>query len=213
RFGHPPSGHRVLAPPPRLLGPEQVGEPARGHGDEPAARVVRHALLRPPQGRRQQRLLDRVLGRVEVAVAAHDRAEDLRRQLTQQDLGQTISSALPWMGRTSTYHSSRAACPGCGAPASRAAISVARSKLSHSTIVYPARTSFVSAYGPSVTTGTPSSSRIRRVCTGEFSPWASTNSPDSTSSPFHFSMNACMAPISSGVQAALPSTGLPVIRS
>ena len=46
-------------------------------------------------GGREQRLLDGVLGGVEVAVPAHERAEDLRRQLAQQVLDtRTARSAL-----------------------------------------------------------------------------------------------------------------------
>ena len=57
-----------------------------GDRDQPAARVVRDAVARPLRGGREQRLLHRVLGGVEVPVAAHQRAEDLRRQLAQQVL-------------------------------------------------------------------------------------------------------------------------------
>jgi hypothetical protein len=38
------------------------------------------------RGGREQRLLDGVLGRVEVAIPANERAKDLRRQLAQQVL-------------------------------------------------------------------------------------------------------------------------------
>ena len=88
--------------------------------------------------RREQRLLHRVLGRVEVPVAAHQRAEDLRRQLAQQVLGGVSrhgdaqipsSSTESTIGRTSTYS------PSASGLTSWAAISVARSKLAHSTIV------------------------------------------------------------------------------
>ena len=48
---------------------EVIGHAPRGDLDQPAARVVGHALARPLQRRREQRLLDRVLGRGEVAEA------------------------------------------------------------------------------------------------------------------------------------------------
>ena len=90
RAGGPagPGGRRgVLA---RAGGPARCGlvdQPPGGDGDQPAARVVRHAVGGPLRGRGQQRLLDGVLARVELAVAADQRAEDLRRQLAQQVLG------------------------------------------------------------------------------------------------------------------------------
>lgn len=92
---------------------------------------------------REERLLGGVLGRVDVAVAPDQRTEDLRSERAQQDLDvgaddgrgfQPSSSA--WdstMGRTSAYARSRTSA-GAGICARRAAISVARSKLSHSTI-------------------------------------------------------------------------------
>jgi hypothetical protein len=80
--------------------------------------------------------------------------------------------------------------------------------------LYPASTSWVSAYGPSVTTGTPSLSPCtRRVCTGAVNPCASTNSPDSTSDSFHLPMNSDMACGSSGDQAGEPGLALPAIAS
>jgi len=41
-------------------------------------------------GGRQQRLLDGVLGSVEVAIPANERAKDLRRQLAQQVLDRVV---------------------------------------------------------------------------------------------------------------------------
>src|SRR5438128_6022755 len=49
-------------------------------------RVIWHALLRPLLRRRDQRLLDGILGRVEMAVTPDDGAQGLRRQLAQQVL-------------------------------------------------------------------------------------------------------------------------------
>jgi hypothetical protein len=48
-------------------------------------------------GRREERLLDRVLGGVEVAGSARERAEDLRRQLAQQvlEVALNVQRALP----------------------------------------------------------------------------------------------------------------------
>src|SRR5215475_12694183 len=85
------SGHLLrcpfLASPPCVLAPQLIGQTTSADGDQPAAGIVRDALRRPLQGRREERLLDSVLGKVEVAIAAHERAEDARRELTQQVLG------------------------------------------------------------------------------------------------------------------------------
>ena len=96
---------------------------------------------------------------------------------------------------------------------SRVAISVARSKLSHSTIQYPASTSSLSAYGPSVTTGAPCWIRIRRARAGPVSPRVSTSSPDSASSRLNDSMNVPSAAKSAPVQPGSPAAGLPAIAS
>jgi hypothetical protein len=69
--------HRLLAPPAGALAAELVDEPPRRDGDEPAARVLRHADERPARRRGDERLLHGVLGQVEAAVAAHERAEHL----------------------------------------------------------------------------------------------------------------------------------------
>ncbi len=89
-----------------------------------AARVVRDAVGRPLRGGREQRLLDRVLGRVEMPVAPHHRAEDLRRQRAQQVLDRGVRhggrlraparSGTSAIGRTSTYHSWQRRASGCG---------------------------------------------------------------------------------------------------
>ena len=53
---------------------------------QPGHWLLQHAVPRPAGRGGHQRLLDGVLGRIEVAVAAHDGAEDPRRQLAQQVL-------------------------------------------------------------------------------------------------------------------------------
>jgi hypothetical protein len=65
-----------------VLGKQAVHRP-----DQPATRIVRHPGPRPLPGRREQRLLYGVLGRVETAVPPHQRAQDLRRVPAQQVLG------------------------------------------------------------------------------------------------------------------------------
>ena len=90
----------VLPPPAGLVAAQEVGQAARRDGDQPGARVVGAAVARPLLRGRQQRLLDRVLAGVEVAVAPDQRAEDLRHQRAQQVLG----------GRTAGHRSEAASC-------------------------------------------------------------------------------------------------------
>ena len=164
---------------------------------------------RPLRGGGEQRLLHRVLGGVEVPVAPDQRAEDLRRQPAQQVLDALTRSRraqisrlgrrLSTIGRTSAYRSSARACSGRGRVASRAAISVARSKLSHSTIhvagehllglgVRP-----VGHHRDAVLQPRPAGCAPAPPGRG-----SSTSSPDSTSSLLNVSMNARIAAKSSG---------------
>ena len=85
--------HR-LATPPRQLRAELVGHAPGRHLDQPAARVVRHALGRPLHRRRDQRLLHRVFSRREIAEAPDDGAEHLRRQVAQQVLPSESHAAV-----------------------------------------------------------------------------------------------------------------------
>ena len=100
--------------------------------------MISHALgssgtpsSRPLRGGGEQRLLDGVLGGVEVAVATHERAEDLRRQPAPQVLGagrqrsHLLVPDAPMIGRTSTAANR--------ASGKRAAISSARSGVAQST--------------------------------------------------------------------------------
>jgi hypothetical protein len=72
--------------PARALASMLVDQPAGGGRQEPAIGVVGDAVPRPVVGGGDQRLLDGVLGGVEVARAAGERAKDLRRQIAQQVL-------------------------------------------------------------------------------------------------------------------------------
>ena len=99
--------------------------------------VRRDTLLRPLHRGRQQRLLQRVLAGVEVAVMADERTETRRRQTSQQGLDLAVDAAVdvahisrPAVSitdRTST-RSSSARAAGIMAATARA-----RSRLSHST--------------------------------------------------------------------------------
>jgi hypothetical protein len=81
--GHIPLRRELLPAPPGLLLPDLVDEPPVRSLDQPPARVVRPPVPRPGACRRDQRLLDGVLGGGEVTRAPYQRAEDLRRQLPQ----------------------------------------------------------------------------------------------------------------------------------
>ena len=84
-----------------------IGHAPRGDLDQPAARVVGHALARPLQRRREQRLLHRVLGGGEVAEAPDDRAEHLRRELAQQVLARAVQSSRRHMSTGGALITSR----------------------------------------------------------------------------------------------------------
>src|SRR4249919_227319 len=88
---------QALALPPGLLASPLVDHPPRGGLDEPAARLRRNTVLRPVQSSCHERFLDSVLGSLEVAVPANERAEDLRRQLAQQvlDAGRYVQRSPP----------------------------------------------------------------------------------------------------------------------
>ena len=89
----------------RLVAAQQVGELAAGYPDQPGQRVVRETVTGPLGRGGDEGLLRRVLGQVEVPVAAGDRAEDLRRQAAQQVLFRRFqrqrSSLESAIGRTS----------------------------------------------------------------------------------------------------------------
>ena len=71
---------------PRLLAAHVVDQAATRGALQPPARVRRDALARPVIGGGDERLLDGVLGRVEIARAVGERAEDLRREGAEQVL-------------------------------------------------------------------------------------------------------------------------------
>ena len=132
----------LLAPPTGLVAAQLVDQPPRRHGHQPRLRARRPALRRPLHGGRDESVLHRVFARVEVAVAADEAGEDLRRQPADQ----------LQVGRVDTHMSTFASCssgftstPTLPAAGFRAAISRARSRFSQSTIVKLARYSLASA--------------------------------------------------------------------
>src|SRR5882757_2542910 len=95
RVVHLGGEHRLLTPPPRAVTAPRVRQPPRPHRQQPCSRVVRHPLGRPLLGRGQQRLLHRVLTRVELAVPTRQHGQNLRRQLAQQALHLTTHTSTP----------------------------------------------------------------------------------------------------------------------
>lgn len=95
--GHDPLPEDALSVAARLLGAQQFGQPAPGHGDQPPFGVVRHAITRPLDRSSEERFLDGVPGEAEIAVTAHQRPKDLRRQLAHQvlELGGVHGAAQP----------------------------------------------------------------------------------------------------------------------
>jgi hypothetical protein len=79
-------GREGFAPSPGQRAAEMIGHAPGGDLDQPAARIVGHALFGPLHGRREQRLLNGILGGEEVAEAPDHGAENLRRKLAQQVL-------------------------------------------------------------------------------------------------------------------------------
>ncbi len=118
RFPHGQFGHSgfLLASAPCLIGAEQVDHPAVSDPDEPAARVLGHAVGRPRPARRQQRLLYRVLGDVEAAEAPHQRAEHLGRFGAEQGLD--VRGRARTVVHRPVWHAGRAA-PRGGRPVMR----------------------------------------------------------------------------------------------
>ena len=88
--GRRPQLVEALALGPGPLGPHLIDQPTGGHGGQPGVRAVGNALRRPLLVRRQQGLLQRVLGGVEVAVPPHQGREDLWRVGPPQVLGELV---------------------------------------------------------------------------------------------------------------------------
>jgi hypothetical protein len=76
--------------PARQLPAQVIGHAPPRHLNQPGARIAGKAFPRPLNGRRDQCLLNRVLGGGEVAKTADNRAEHLRREFAQQMLGSVV---------------------------------------------------------------------------------------------------------------------------
>src|SRR5262249_22837515 len=143
-------GRGLLAPAPGLLAAELIGGPADRRLDQPTARIGRHTVLGPVRGGREQRLLHGILGHAEIADPCYDHAEDLRRERAQQviDAWPFAHTSVPVIDPI-TSRTVIGCCsgtpPGAGTAETLAAISMARSRDSTSTIWNPASSSLYSA--------------------------------------------------------------------
>ena len=93
--------------------------------------IVGHSRVGPLHGGGQHGLLDRVLAPLELPVPAHQRPEDLRRQLPQQVLGYGRGHASNGPAANITCRTSTPS-PGIAASGICAASSIARSLFSQS---------------------------------------------------------------------------------
>jgi hypothetical protein len=119
-----------LSPSPGSLAAPLVDEATGGDCHEPRPWIVRHLLLWPLQRCGEQRFLHGVLAGVELSVAPHERAEDLRRELAQQAL-YSIFQPQKSGGASITRRTSIGTLTNA---TMREAISIARASLSTSTI-------------------------------------------------------------------------------
>jgi hypothetical protein len=126
-----PRGDRLFSLPAGPFAAELVGHPAGGDRDQPPRGAVGHPARGPLRRGGQQRLLDRVLGGLEVAEMPHQRGEDLRRQPAQQVLDVVAGVHISWPDTSMIGCTSTAANRASGM---HAAISLARSRLSQSTM-------------------------------------------------------------------------------
>src|SRR4051812_45677316 len=81
-----PLRNRLLPALAGLLTSQQVRQATRCDRDQPAERVIGTTLSGPAGRGGDERLLRRVLGGIEVAVATNQRAEHPRREIAQQVL-------------------------------------------------------------------------------------------------------------------------------
>jgi hypothetical protein len=88
---------QFLALPAGPFAPPLVDQAEAGGPQQPTAWIRRDPVARPVLGGREERRLNRVLGRIEVAGSTRERTQDLRRQLAQQVLesGLNVQRALP----------------------------------------------------------------------------------------------------------------------
>ncbi len=123
-------GRSVLAAAAGNFAAHLIGHAPGGDLNQPGAGMVGEAGSRPLNGGGEQGFLHGVLGGSEVAEAAHDRAEHLRREIAQQVLGGCVqrlrahsrSSGGPLMTCRTSMGIPSGTPPGPGAAEARAAI-------------------------------------------------------------------------------------------
>jgi hypothetical protein len=140
--------------------------------DDPAGRARRHAGLRPALQRPRERVLNRLLGDVDVTEHAHEHGDRATVLLAEDTLDLLLHQS--WNGRTSTGS--------VVASASRRPHSSAASRSGARTIVKPPMCSFPSANGPSVVSTSPSRGRRTVAVLGGCRPPANTHAPAALSS-------------------------------
>ena len=133
------TAHARLAVAARKLAAQVIRDAPQCHVVQPASRIRRNALRGPLRRGGDERFLQRVLRRVEIAVLPRDRAEHLRRECAQQALDLArLAHTSAGGGACITWRTSigmfSGTPPGPGAADAVAAISCARSGRSTSTI-------------------------------------------------------------------------------
>src|SRR5579859_1512509 len=108
RAGDRPGSGQVLPTAAGIVLAVLVGHAAGGDTDEPRQRVVGLPVGGPGGGGGEESLLHGIVGAGEVAVAADDRTEDLRRQLSQQALGARGGGHTSGSGALITWRTSMA---------------------------------------------------------------------------------------------------------
>src|SRR5918997_4137160 len=184
-----------------------VDEPRGRDRRQPRARVARRVRGPHPQ-RLQQRLLQRVLGGIEVLAPPDQAREHLRDESPQRPLVQpsrrlvdhaaSVVRGRSHMTSRTSIHSYSGSPPGPGSEETYAASSTARSRDSTSIIHQPATRSLVSGCGPSVVTGAASGPPYRTQVRAGVSPCTPTYSPFSWSTSVTCLMKAMCASTSSG---------------
>jgi hypothetical protein len=129
----------------RAVATQAVDRAVAGGDREPGARIGRRAIARPALRGDCERLLNGLLGTVEIAEETDQAGEDAAPLVAKDLLEQRYLSTR---GRTSIAPPIRAA-------GIRAAISSAASSSSASTTTYPPRCSFASTNGPSLSSVCP----------------------------------------------------------